>query len=69
VSDHSDHPHLTKAVAAVAILAGLAVLVIEVQRFVSGASTEIWVWGGIAVLAVVLGVWELVAGLMKKQKE
>ena len=53
-------PVLTKVVAALAVVAGLAVLVIEVVRFRSGVSTEIWVWGPIGLLAVVLGVWELV---------
>ena len=54
-------PLVTKIVAVVAILAGGGVLVIEVQRFLSGASVEIWLWGVIALLAVVLGAWELIA--------
>ncbi|MGC4113948.1 MAG: hypothetical protein QM765_04680 [Myxococcales bacterium] len=57
----SDHPKLTKGVAVLAIVAGLAVLAIEVPRAISGASTEIRIWGPIGLLAVVLGVWELVA--------
>lgn len=58
-------PLLTKVVAIVAIVAGLAVLAIEVTRFRSGESVEIWLWGSVAAVAVVLGVWELAAGINK----
>lgn len=61
----SDRPLLTKVVAVVAVLAGLGVLGIEVARAAAGTSTEVWVWGPIGLLAVVLGVWELVAGRKK----
>jgi len=61
----SDHPKLTKAVAVLAVVAGLAVLAIEAARLASGTSTEIWIWGPIGLLALVLGVWELVAGRKK----
>ena len=50
-----------KAVAVVAILAGLGVLAIEIRRFRSGESTEIWLWGIIALLAIVFGGYELFA--------
>ena len=56
------NPLVTKFVAVVAILAGLGVLVIEVERFRSGQSVDIWLWGVVAALAVVLGAWELAAG-------
>jgi len=62
-------PLLTKVVAALAIVAGLGVLFIEVQRFRSGASVEIWLWGAIALLAVGFGVWELVEGRLKRKKK
>jgi len=55
-------PIVTKIVAVVSILAGLGVLALELRRFLSGASVEIWLWGLIALMAIVLGVWELVAG-------
>lgn len=51
-----------KGVAVVAILAGIGVLVIEIDRFRSGQGIEIWLWGVVAVAAIVFGVYELVAG-------
>ncbi len=50
-----------KGGAVLSILAGLGVLVVEVQRFRSGAGIEIWLWGIIALFAIALGVYELVA--------
>jgi hypothetical protein len=50
-----------KLVAVVAICAGLGVLAIEIRRFRSGESTEIWLWGLIALGGIVFGGYELFA--------
>jgi len=43
------------------ILAGVGVLVIEIQRYRAGVSFEIWLWGLIALGAIVFGAYELFA--------
>lgn len=50
-----------RAVAVVSILAGLGVLAIEIRRLRSGEGFEIGFWSLIAVLAVIFGVYELIA--------
>jgi hypothetical protein len=54
-------PRLVKVVAAVSVLAGAAVLVIEVGRFRAGTSIEIWLWGLVALGAIAFGAYELFA--------
>jgi hypothetical protein len=52
---------LVKVVAVIGILAGVGVLVIEIQRYRAGVSFEIWLWGLIALGAIVFGAYELFA--------
>jgi hypothetical protein len=54
-------PSLVKLVAVVSVLAGGAVLVIEIQRFRTGASVDIWLWGVVALGAIAFGGYELFA--------
>jgi len=61
-------PLLVKLVAAVSVLAGIGVLAIEIPRFRSGASIEIWLWGLIGLGAIAFGAFELVAGGTGKKK-
>jgi hypothetical protein len=51
----------TKVLACISIAAGAAVLVMEVRRLILSQSWEIWIWGAVAVMAIVLGVYELFA--------
>jgi hypothetical protein len=50
---------LAKVGAAGAILAGAAVLVIDIRRSIQTGSFELWFWGPIGALAVIFGVYEL----------
>lgn len=49
----------TKAVAVVAVLAGIALIVVEVRRVMRGVDYQIVFWGLIAVAAIGLGLYEL----------
>jgi hypothetical protein len=49
----------SKVGAVVAILAGAAVLVIDIRRSIQTGSFDLWLWGPIGALAIVFGVYEL----------
>ncbi len=50
---------MSKAVGAVALAAGVAVLVIDIRRSVLTGTYEVWLWGPIGLLAAIFGAYEL----------
>ena len=54
-------PRGRKVMAAVAVVAGGALLAFEVSRFGVGGSGERWFWLAVGVLVVVLGAVELLS--------
>jgi hypothetical protein len=58
----------TLAVAVIAVLAGLALIVVEVVQLIAGRGSGAWFWVPIGVLAVVFGVYELLAPAEPQQE-
>ena len=54
-------PILPRLLGAVSLLAGAGLLVLEIRRFRAAGGREIWFWGFVGAMAVVLGLWELLA--------
>jgi len=60
-------PLHVKIGAVVSVLAGVGVLAVEIPRFRSGASIEIWLWGAIALFAIGLGLFELISPRLRRR--